>query len=197
MNNNIIDTWQTCLEMISDRGFILDDNIKKMTKETLESKLLTDVLNIVAHKTNGEVLYLEYLLNNKKKSDYIEYLHKTLNIDTVNNKTQVVFVTKLKPTASLLSIQGHKEISIQVFWYKNLLINPSKHVLVPHHELVPKEEHFNILRKYNIVSKAQLPVILYTDAISRYYNFRKGDIVKIQGSLLNINEKIYRYRCVK
>ena len=76
-------------------------------------------------------------------------------------------------------------------------MNPSKHILVPKHTKVSTEDHIDILRQYNIVSKVQLPVILYTDIIARYYNFKRGDIIKIQGSLLNINEKIYRYRCVK
>lgn len=195
--DNIIDSWETCLEMIADRGFILDKKYTILDKTQLKNKLKSDVLNIIAHKSNGDILYLEYILNNKKKSNYVSYLQDNFKIDPVNNKTHVIFITKFKPNSTILSIQTHKDIDIQVFWYKYLLMNPSRHILVPKHTKVSNEDHNDILRQYNIVSKVQLPVLLYTDIISRYYNFKRGDIVKIQGSLLNINEKIYRYRCVK
>jgi len=183
--------------MIVDRGFTLDKKYSTLDKSQLKHKMKTDILNIIAYKANGDILYLEYLLSNKKKSNYVEYLQEKCKIDTVNNKTQVVFIAKYKPNSTILGIQSHKEIDIQVFWYKQLLMNPSKHVLVPNHIKIPQEQHIEILHQYNIVSKGQLPIILYTDAIARYYNFKRGDIIKIQGSLLNINEKIYRYRCVK
>lgn len=192
-----LDSWPTCLEMITDRGFILDKKYTTLVKSQLKHKMKTDILHIIAHKANGEILYLEYLLSNKKKSNYVEYLQENFKIDAENNKVQVVFITKYKPNSTILGIQSHKQIDIQVFWYKQLLMNPSKHVLVPKHIKILPEEHIEILHQYNIVSKGQLPIILYTDAIARYYNFKKGDVIKIQGSLLNINEKIYRYRCVK
>jgi len=194
---DIIDSWGTCLEMVTDRGFVLDKSYADFDRKDLKDKIKLDVLNIIGHKSNGEILYLEYLLNNKKKSNYVSYLQESLKIDPINNKTTVVFVTKFKPNSTILSIQSHKEIDIQVFWYKHLLINPSKHILVPTHTKVPTKDHIDILRQYNIVSKIQLPVILYGDIIARWYNFKRGDIIKIQGSLININEKIYRYRCVK
>ena len=194
---SILDSWETCLEMITDRGFTIDKKITSLSKSDLKKKLISDTLHIIAYKQNGEILYLEYLLNNKKKSSYVDYLQSNYKIDTVNNKTQVIFVTKYKPNSTILGIQCHKEVDIQVFWYKQLLMNPSKHILVPKHVKVPPDQHVDILHKYNIVSKVQLPVILYGDAIARYYNFKRGDIIKIQGSLLNINERIYRYRCVK
>ena len=194
---SILDSWETCLEMITDRGFTIDKKITSLSKSDLKKKLISDTLHIIAYRQNGEILYLEYLLNNKKKSSYVEYLQSNYKIDTVNNKTQVIFVTKYKPNSTILGIQCHKEIDIQVFWYKQLLMNPSKHILVPKHVKVPPDQHVDILHKYNIVSKVQLPVILYGDAIAGYYNFKRGDIIKIQGSLLNINERIYRYRCVK
>ena len=194
---SILNSWTTCLEMIADRGFTIDKKYSTLNTSELKKRLISDILHIIAYKQNGEVMYLEYLLNNKKRSSYVEYLQNNYKIDTVNNKTQVIFVTKYKPNSTILSIQSHKEIDIQVFWYKHLLMNPSKHILVPRHVRVPPEQHIDILHKYNIVSKIQLPVILYGDAIARYYNFKRGDIIKIQGSLLNINERIYRYRCVK
>ena len=197
MSVDILDSWKTCLEMISERGFILDKKYSTLDKTQLNQIVKSDVLHIIANKPNGEILYLEYLLNNKKKSNYVEYLQENYKIDSINNKTQVVFVTKFKPNSTMLRIQSHKDISIQVFWYKELLMNPSKHVLVPKHTKLPEDEHIEILRQYNLVSKSQMPVLLYTDVIARYYNFRHGDIIKIQGSLLNINEKMYRYRCVK
>ena len=65
---SILDSWETCLEMITDRGFTIDKKITSLSKSDLKKKLISDTLHIIAYKQNGEILYLEYLLNNKKKS---------------------------------------------------------------------------------------------------------------------------------
>ena len=51
--------------------------------------------------------------------------------------------------------------------------------------------------KYSIKNRTQLPLILRSDPIARYYNYNAGDIIKITGSLSSANPKYNNYRCVK
>ena len=53
-----------------------------------------------------------------------------------------------------------------------------KHKLVPHHEILSKEEAEKLLKTYNI-KKEQLPRMLITDPVAKAIGAKEGDIVKI------------------
>ena len=69
--------------------------------------------------------------------------------------------------------------NLQLFYLKNLVVNVTKHVLVPKHIKISKEEEDVILKRFNIKKKNELPIIKSDDAICQYYNFKSGDIIKI------------------
>ncbi len=85
--------------------------------------------------------------------------------------------------------------NIQVFDIKELQYNISRHVLVPKHELISDEQEVkDIINKYSLKSKFQLPHILKTDPMSKYLGLRSGDIVKIIRTSPTAGEYI-TYRC--
>lgn len=67
---------------------------------------------------------------------------------------------------------------LEYFNIDDLLVNISKHDLVPKHIIVGEEEKKQVLKKYR-VKESQLPKILYRDPMARYLGLRKGQLVKI------------------
>ena len=83
---------------------------------------------------------------------------------------------------------------LQYFQIKDLLFNPTKHHYVPPHRKLSTEESKEIMDKYLIKSKLQLPIILHTDVIAKWLGLKQGDIVEI--TRYNENSgKCYYYRC--
>ncbi len=68
---------------------------------------------------------------------------------------------------------------IEYFEYSELLINITKHILVPFHTVLTPDEKSEIIKKYQLKKEAQLPKLYRTDPIARYYGLRKGDVVKV------------------
>ena len=84
--------------------------------------------------------------------------------------------------------------NLQIFYTKELMYNPLKHVLVPPHEKLSEAEGKKIMESYMIKQKIQMPIISKNDVIAHWLGLKQGDIVKIT----RYNETsgtYYYYRC--
>lgn len=78
----------------------------------------------------------------------------------------------------LKDINIDEKYHLEYFHVEDLMVNISKHVLVPKHELCDEEEKQMVLRKYR-AKEQQLPKILVSDPMAKYLGARKGNLVKI------------------
>lgn len=83
---------------------------------------------------------------------------------------------------------------VDIFQVAELLVNITKHVLKPKHDVLSEEEKAKLLKEYN-VEDSQLPRMLEADAVARYYGLGKGTVIKVTyDSELTGNH--VTYRCV-
>jgi len=90
------------------------------------------------------------------------------------------------------SIKDIFPFKVDTFQITELLVNITKHVLKPKHEVLTAEEKAKLLKEYNVVD-SQLPRMLEIDAIARYHGLGKGTVVKVTyDSELTGNHVTYR-----
>lgn len=76
-----------------------------------------------------------------------------------------------------------KKVHLSFFRIKNLVSNPARHVAVPPHRKLSPEEATQVLTKYHIRNKNELPRIkFHIDMQARVLGLVPGDIVEIQRS---------------
>ena len=192
-------SWDTVLELINDREYSLDSIYYELGTEEFKYLIQNNKLNIIAKNKHNDIMYVKFILTSKVKTATIKEISLEINEKCkAFNNINLLYILKSKPNTSLKKLEKDKNIGhIQIMWCKHLQINPTKHILVPKHTKLTIEEINNLLEKYSIKNRTQLPLILRSDPIARYYNYNAGDIIKITGSLSSANPKYNNYRCVK
>ncbi|KAJ9139038.1 DNA-directed RNA polymerases II 24 kDa polypeptide [Coniochaeta hoffmannii] len=108
-------------------------------------------------------------------------MKKFAHFCSANNYKVGVFVTRaaLSPAARRTMAAGSGVYTtLEAFLEEDLLVNITKHELVPKHNPLSKEEKVALLKRYHL-KETQLPRILQKDPIARYLGLRRGQVVKI------------------
>lgn len=79
------------------------------------------------------------------------------------------------PTAKKTKETLADSLTIELFSEDELQYNITKHVLQPKFEVLTDNEAIDFRKKYG----AKFPVLLVTDPISRFYGYKRGNVVKI------------------
>lgn len=89
-----------------------------------------------------------------------------------------IFVTGASITSSALKAAANLPIGIEVWPEQDLLVNITRHELVPKHLLLAPEEKKALLDRYRL-KETQLPRIRVEDPVAKYLGLRRGQVVKI------------------
>ena len=154
---------KTCKEMFNQRNY-----------EYEEKK---DENLIIYKKKDGNKMCLFLNLYNKLDINIIKDVISRLNKNKINHAI-LIYKNDITSYAKKILINIKKEFEIEIFKDKNLMYNITKHKLVPLHEELSVKDSKKFTKKYG----KKLPVILKNDPVSKFYNFKKGSIIKVTRS---------------
>jgi len=195
----LIRSRDTILDLLHKRGYNTEPYKKLVGPDLVKLMGNPGALRIeVSHSQNPDKkAIVEYTFTNIKlqlsSGKYIkDMLDQESSIETlkgVNPETTEVLVIYMPKNisedmdsydkAALEAWNAHK-FRIQFFPMTRLVNNPLNHMLQPKFEIVPQEEHAELLKSKYCRSKAQFPIIRYHhDMAARCLGLAPGDIVKI------------------
>ncbi|KAE9462893.1 hypothetical protein C3L33_05200, partial [Rhododendron williamsianum] len=194
---------RTTLEMLKDRGYMVDKKEMKMTKQEFIDKFgmspKREELIIQTQKGDESddpsdrifVIFPEV----SKKVGCSVMKECVLKMDTEKVSRAILVIQHgLTPQAKAVIGEVAKKYRMETFQDSELLVNINEHELVPKHEVLTSKEENELLEKYK-VKRAQLPRMLVTDPIARYFGLKMGQIVKITRKSETAGTYI-TYRCV-
>lgn len=166
------------VKMLYERKLIKKENITNKINELIKTQSDENIYNIIVDfPENNDAKIIIKLINQKitaisKQSIISDFLIKYKD----NNKIIIVKNISTKPYQYILNNYNNAEIFLE----ENLLINLVDHVFVSKYEKLKEksDEYINFGNIYNC-KKRNIPKLLFTDPMARYYNLKKGDIVRI------------------
>ena len=111
----------------------------------------------------------------------IKHLRQFAQYLDQNKFTTGIFISQGPVTAAALRAFEPliaRGITAEHFQEADLLVNITRHELVPKHILLSAEEKKVLLERYRL-RETQLPRIQHSDPVARYLGLKKGDVVKI------------------
>ncbi|XP_027352526.1 DNA-directed RNA polymerase V subunit 5A [Abrus precatorius] len=189
---------RTTLEMLRDRGYSIPSSEIDLSlsqfRATHDLSPNLDRLRFSAtHASNpSKRVLVIFCASSVVKVTNVRYITaQIVNKDTLTGLILIVHSHITSQASKALNLLSFK---VEVFQITDLLVNITKHVLKPKHQVLTDRQKQNLLKKYNIEEK-QLPRMLQTDAIARYYGLERGQVIKVTYSG-EITQMHVTYRCV-
>lgn len=178
----------TLKDMFHARGY----DITKTEKINYKTSMQNVLFGKDTSNKGGEVI-VTFIIQEKKIC--IKHLRQ-LKENGIDDDTLHIIVSSL-PCTDLTKKEIRKlglTKNIEMFIYKHLTLNITRHSLVPNHKLMSKDEENEMLKRFRI-QRENLPIIRRTDPVAKFYKFPTNSVVKIQRNLNGIQSDYYRRVC--
>jgi DNA-directed RNA polymerase I, II, and III subunit RPABC1 len=178
---DIFRAWTTCRDMLNDRGYTIPLSISKAENNDFyilyqnnDAPTGFNNYDILGTKDTKRILVKFTLDKESVNRQDIIGIRTNVN-ETYGVDTNIMYIVKNKPNTFV-----YKEIkqNDEIFLYTEIIFNRTKHRLVPKHILLPDVEKRDILTTYDC-KDIQIPRMVTTDYIARYYGAKAGDMFKI------------------
>ncbi|KAF3793668.1 DNA-directed RNA polymerases II and IV subunit 5A [Nymphaea thermarum] len=190
---------RTILQMLRDRHYNVDDSDLKMDLNEFANRfgqsVNRDDLIIKTPKTDdrNDHIFVFFVGEAKVGVKIMRAYAERMRSENVLRGILVVR-EQLTPSSKQWIHDFNVKFHMEVFREEELLVNVTEHDLVPEHEVLTSEEKKKLLEHYK-VKETQLPRMLITDPVARYFGMKRGQVAKIIRKSETAG-KYVTYRCV-
>lgn len=184
---------KTVIEMLSDRGYTVPTEMH--CDKLSDFRQLFNSKNCDIFINTPSLCYVKFILHHKIRPNALRDIVTQLVENQLSEGGDLIVVTRNKPNSALQKISKTFK-GLQIFWVKNLVVNITKHKLNPTFVVLSEDQIDSLLKKYNLNSRYQLPLMLKDDPISHYYGLKSGSVCQVIRNSVTCGEH-NSYRCVK
>lgn len=183
---DIFRAWTTCKEMLIERGYTIPEHFMNVDNNDFYALYqnidMTDGFNnydILGTKSNPEKKIIVKFTLDKEAVTRQDIVSIRSNVSEKHGEeTSIIYILKNKPNTFVYKeVNGLNTID-EIFLYTEVIFNRTKHRLVPKHVLLTEAEKKDLLLTYDC-KDTQIPRMVTTDFVCRYFGAKPGDIFKI------------------
>lgn len=183
---------KTILELMDKQGYNTEDYSNFSINE-VNSMKQNNQLDILLEKKSGgsgdlnpkRKIYIRFYLTKMiRPANIQEMIDDLFNLEEILTKEDTLFIiSKDEMNETIINELKHIWESDGIFVVieniKRLQYNILNHILVPEHVIIHDKEVEEVMKKYNIKNKMEIPDISRFDPVARVIGLRPGDVCKI------------------
>ncbi|KAI3650355.1 hypothetical protein MP228_003836 [Amoeboaphelidium protococcarum] len=184
-DRDLVKLWKvhkTIHKMAKDRGYSVGDNEFNLS--------LDEFRNQFGSVINRDALAFMFTNANEPSDQLIVFFTEETSVGVKPIRTFVQTMSEKGIMRAIVVIRNHitpaaakvmmnlPKLKFEMFHEAELLVNITEHQLVPKHVLLTAGEKAELLKRYRL-KESQLPRMLQSDPVARYFGLRRGDVVKI------------------
>lgn len=173
--------YKTISEMLIDRGYNIDKTENKVFEYTFQEFLdnediLLTTITIKPLNPNDKNLMIFF---SQEETMGIKPVQNILSSLKDNNSDHAILILKksLTPFARKM-ISDNNEFRIEIFEQEDLIVNITKHPYASKHIILTNDQKIEFF-KTSRLQESQIPRILSSDPIAKYYGIKRGQLIKI------------------
>lgn len=184
-------TYRTVKEMVRDRGYNVGQSEIDISLADFKQQYCTSDGQVVRAKMNFQAIpsvettekfpHVGTIWVNfcDEASVGVKTMREFVILVASKHFSNALFIYQqnITPTAQRL-IPSVAPAVIETFPEADLVVNITKHVLVPKHIVLSDDEKKELLQTYRL-KESQLPRIQSLDPVARYFGLKRGQVVKI------------------
>lgn len=173
---------QTCCEMLNDRHFIIDKNYRDISDMNKIRERLSKQIMFIARRIIDEssvVPHSKVLVFFCSEPNVRVATARIIKSKLDKHKSKHGIIVYPEKITHQCRTTFDKSYCIEYFKAIELVVNKSRHQLIPKHEMMTEEEVSEFMSKHKIRSKNEMPKIHVTDWMVRYFNAPVGSCIKI------------------
>jgi DNA-directed RNA polymerase subunit H len=207
--SHIYTSRKIILELMEKQGYNTNDysnfsisEVNSMKQNNQLDMLLETKEENVTPDNEKKKIYIRYYLTGKLAGKNIQEIIDDLFIltETLTKKDSLFIIIKDDPNETMINELKHiwesEGIFIVIESIKRLQFNILKHVIVPEHRVMSDNEVKDMMLKYNITNKNQLPDISRFDPVARVIGLRPGQVCHIIRPSKTAIEANYYRACI-
>lgn len=201
--SHIYNSRKIVLELMAKQGYNINDYANFSVSEVNSMKQNNQLDMLLETSDTPELpkkkIYIRYYLAARPAPKNIQEMIDDLFVlsETLQKTDTLFIIIKDEPNETLINELKHiweaDGIFIVIESIKRLQFNILEHVLVPPHRVLMDSEVDNIMKRYNIMDKSQIPNISRFDPVARVIGLRPGQVCEIlRPSKTSIISNYYR-----
>ncbi|GAU26808.1 hypothetical protein TSUD_289130 [Trifolium subterraneum] len=172
--------YRTVLEMLRDRNYLVLESevnmsIQEFKAQFGENMRRVDLTIMKANKDDPSDKIYVFFIDDKKVG--VQVVTNYRNRMLTDNVYRGILVLQKQVSSKARAVLAPVSSNVRLE-EDELLVNITQHELVPKHQVLTDAEKKKLLETYTC-QQTQLPKMLITDPVSKYYGLNRGQVVRI------------------
>lgn len=199
--DNVYRSRMNLLDILEERGYNVEKYRKFSPAEATAAVTALPSLSFKVYNKDNKLCDVRYANISRQKLD--KFFDDIEDDESENTEVIIMMIVPVSDAHHMVALKQYiklkesgekRKLRVSFFSIDTLVVNPLKHVLVPKHEILPPEQHAELMQSMYITAKSKFPEIkFHVDPIARCIGAVPGDIVKIMRPSPSAGESvIYR-----